>query len=96
MRSVGEAMMMVRNMELIAGKFGLKINRGKSKCLIFNARQLGQNILDDIGGMEVVEEIKYLGVVVQNKRNCFGAEVERKLDLAQKMANVTYSVVERS
>ena len=35
-------------------------------------------------GMEVVEDIKYLGVVEQNKKNCFGAEVERKLDLAKK------------
>ena len=64
----------VRNMELIVGKFGLKINRSKSKCLIFNASQLGQDIPDDIGEMEVVEGIKYLGIVVQNKRNCFGGE----------------------
>ena len=83
-RSVGEAMVMVRNMGLIEGKFGLKINRSKSKCLIFNASQLGQDIPDDIGGMEVVEGVKYLGVVVQNKKNCFEAEVERKLDLAKK------------
>ena len=95
-RSVDEAMMMVRDMELKAAEFGLKINRGKSRCLVFNARQLGQDMPDVIEGMEVVEEIKYLGVVVQNKRSCFKTEMERKLDLAQKMANVTYSVVERS
>ena len=50
MRSVGEAMVMVRNTELIAGKFGLKINRSKNKCLICNARELGRAIPDDIEG----------------------------------------------
>ena len=52
---------------------------------------LEKKMSDKIGGMEVVEEIKYLGVVVQNKRICFWMEMERELDLAQKMANVAYS-----
>ena len=31
----------------------------------------------------MAEEIIYLGIVVQNRRNCFEAEVERKLDLGK-------------
>ena len=39
--------MMVWDMELMADKLGLKINRCKRKCFILNAGQLGQNVPDD-------------------------------------------------
>ena len=51
-----------------AGKCGLEINATKSKCMIFNYRRAPIELLK---GMEVVEQLRYLGVTVVNKQNCF-------------------------
>ena len=89
-RTEREAEQMVELLEDSAGRCGMRINKEKSKCLIFGGRD---ERCDDVGGIGVVEEMRYLGVMVEAKRNCFRSNKEEKLGIAKKMANVTYSVV---
>ena len=51
----------------IGGKYGLQLNERKSQCILFNMKEKYEKIRN----IEVVEEIKYLGVIVQAKRNVF-------------------------
>ena len=46
--------------------------------------------------MEVVEQLRYLGVTLVNKRNCFLQYKKDKIMQARKMANLTYSIITRS
>ena len=46
--------------------------------------------------MDVVEQIRYLGVTVSNKRNCFHQHKKGKILQARQMTNLTYSVIARS
>ena len=48
------------------GRCGLEMNSMKSKCTIFNYRGAPIELLKE---MEVVEQLRYLGVTVVNKRN---------------------------
>ena len=65
----------------------------KSKCMIFNYRGAPIELLK---GMEVVEQLRYLGVTVVNKQNCFLQHKKEKIMQARKMANLTYSIIARS
>ena len=47
----------------------------KSQCILFNTKEK----YEKIGNMEVVEELKYLGVIVQAKRNVFEGEKNEML-----------------
>ena len=76
----------------VSKKFGLEINKNKSNILIFNSRNRINNICD----IPVVEEIKYLGVFICNKRNIFTAHKHKMMQKAQRMANLTYSVIYKS
>ena len=51
----------------IGGKYGLQLNERKSQGILFNMKEK----CEKISNIEVVEEIKYLGVIVQAKRNVF-------------------------
>ena len=51
-----------------AWRCGLEMNAMKSNCTIFNYRGAP---IERLKGMEVVEQLKYLGVTVINKRNYF-------------------------
>ena len=46
----------------------MEMNAMKSKCIIFNYRGAPVELLK---GMEVVEQLRYQGVTVVNKQNCF-------------------------
>ena len=51
---------------------------------------------DEVGGMKVVSSIRYLGTDVGNSRLCFGECQNGKIMLAEKMANLTFSIIARS
>ena len=51
----------------IGGKYGLQLNERKSQCILFNMKEK----CEKISNIKVVEEIKYLGMIVQAKRNVF-------------------------
>ena len=91
-RSTGEAERMIRILEEAAGESGLAINRDKSMCMVFN----GENVGEDVGGVRVVSEMRYLGVTVVDKRDCYSVNRREKVIMAEKMSNLTYSVVARA
>ena len=92
-RSRREAEEMIGVLEESARECGLAINTEKSKCMVFNGGEEGGN---EIRGMEVVKEVRYLGVLVSARRDCFRENKKEKIMSAERMVNVTYSVVERS
>ena len=59
----------------IGGKYGLQLNERKSQCILFNMKEK----YEKISNIEVVEEIKYLGVIVQAKRNVFEGQKNEKM-----------------
>ena len=73
-----------------AGRCSLEM---KSKCMIFTYRGAPIKLLK---GMEVVEQLRFLGVTVVNKRNCFLQHKKGKIMQARKMANLTYCIIARS
>ena len=82
----------IRTVITISRECGLELNKEKSNVIIYNMKtQPGE-----IEGIRVTNQIKYLGVLIDNKRNLFKNHKIKILDKAQKMANMTYSVIEKS
>ena len=71
---------------------GLEINKEKSNCILFNSTE-NRNEINDI---KHIDKIKYLGVVINNKRQCLNKYKNDKIKLAKHMENTTYSVIHRS
>ena len=46
--------------------------------------------------MEMVEQIKYFGVTVNNNRNYFSLHKKEKILQVKRMVNLTYSIITRS
>ena len=75
-----------------AAKYGLKVNREKSKSMIFNMVEQPE----EISGMEVVRNMKYLGVEICAQRDLFCKQRDRIVLQTGKMANMSYSVMMKS
>ena len=84
---------MIRIVVEVAGECGLCINKGKSSVLLYNCRA---GKLDEVGGTKVVSSIRYLGTDVGDSRLCFGECQKGKIRLAEKKANLTFSIIARS
>ena len=76
----------------ISREFGLEINKEKSNILIFNTKEQPE----EIEGIKVTTHIKYLGLTLDNKRNCIKTKREKSTERAHKLANITYSIIEKS
>ena len=77
----------------IGGKYGLQLNERRSQCILFNMKKKGEKI----SNIEVVEELKYLGVIVQAKRNVFeGQKNEMMKKKIKRLSVMTNSVIEKS
>lgn len=70
---------------------GLEINTNKSNVLIFNSKAQ----IEEIKGIKVTNEMKYLGIIVTYKKNCFKTQKETSLQKA-KLENLTYPVTSQS
>ena len=84
-----------KNLEVIieiSKKFGLMINKEKSKVLIFN----DDENFREIEGIEVADKIKYLGIEIDNKRNMFWSQKNNMIKKAEKMEPLTYSTIKKS
>ena len=85
-----------KNLQLIietSKEYGLEINKEKSSIIVYNNKE---NI-KEIDGIKVVENIKYLGLTVDNNKfNIFKTQKEKLIDKTDKSANRTYSVIKRS
>ena len=51
----------------LSNEYGLELNKNKCKILVFNRK----TEIKDLDGIEVVNEIKYLGFTINNKKNMF-------------------------
>ena len=76
----------------VSKKFGLNINRDKCNVLIYNNHEE----IKEIDNIKVVENIKYLGITIDNKKDIFKTQKKYLIDSAQKYANMTYSIIKRS
>ena len=78
----------VRVLEQIGGRYGLKIHKGKSKIVVFNSSRE----IDRIEGIEIVEEFRYLGVKIENKRDMFRGQREDMIGKIIRMGKLADSV----
>ena len=50
-----------------------------------------------VNGIKAASHIEYLGLILDNKRNYFEIQLKKMIRKAQKeLANITYSVIEKS
>ena len=73
-------------------KCGLEINKDKSNIMIFNMKDRPEQI----EGIKVVSNVTYLGIKLDDKRNLFKTQKKEMIEKAQRLANLTYSVIEKS
>ena len=92
-RSCGEAEDMIQMVIEVAGECGLNINKGKSNVLLFNHDGTRP---EEVGGIRVSNTIRYLGADARGSKMCFCAYRKGKIQLAERMANLTFSVISRS
>ena len=59
--------------------------------MIFNLKDQPEYL----GNIKVVPKVKYLGIEIDNKRNYFKIQRDKRIQKARKMASITYSVIER-
>ena len=76
----------------ISRECGLEINKQKSNIIIFNMKEKP----NEIENIKVTDRIKYLGITVCDKKDCFKVQKEEMLQKAQKLANMTYPVIAKS
>ena len=89
--SIDDAAKNIQIVTQISRPFGLDINKTKSNIMIFNLKEQPEYI----GDIEVVSKIKYLGIEIDNKKNYFRSQRTNIVEKARKMANMTYSIIEK-
>ena len=60
--------------------------------MIFNLKDQPEYL----GNIKVVPNVKYLRIEIDNIRNYFKTQRDKIIQKSQKLANITYSVIERS
>ena len=78
----------------VANKCGLQLNKNKSMIMVYNVHP--NETPSQIEGIQMVNQIKYLGFVVINKKNCLSDHKNNNLMKAKKMTNILHSIVARS
>ena len=82
----------IRKVKEISKTFGLEINLEKSSIIVYNRKE----DFNQLEGIQVKENIKYLGVEINNKRNMFKNHIENRIKKAKKLENATFSMIESS
>ena len=90
--NIEDARLQIATLTTEGRKYGLEINKDKSQCLIFNMKEKPV----EIEGIEVTDQIKYLGIMLKNTREVFSEQRIKMINQAKQMANMSYSVVSRS
>lgn len=91
-QSLKEAEESIHILTHIGESCGLKINKSKSKILIYNNKQQPE----EINGIAVTSNITYLGVLIENKKNCFNLHKKECLNKARKFSNLVPAVIARA
>lgn len=93
-QSKGETERMIRVLSKESEKCGLQVNKEKSVIMIYNQDE-GEDSTE-IEGIPVVEETKYLGVKIVNKKDIFKEQRKIAIKTAQKMSAMTYGIISKS
>ena len=72
----------------ISESFGLKINKEKSRKLVYNNNE----DIREIEGIQVTDTIKYLGITIDNKKELFESHKKDILKRAKTFSNMMYLV----
>ena len=84
-----------KNLEIIieeSKKYGLEINKEKSNIIIFNDEKETKEIEE----IEITEKIKYLGLIIDNKKDIFKSQRKIMIEKAEKYEPNTYSTIKTS
>ena len=84
--SLKDAKETIKEIENKSKEFGLKLNKDKCRIMIISENQEIQNV----EGIKVVQEIKYLGITIENKRNCFIKQKKTAIEKAGRFNNILY------
>ena len=90
--NLDEAKHQIKILNSVAKKYGLEINRDKSKCLIYNMESKPRETEE----IEVVQKIKYLGLIIQDKKDILDKQRERIVGQIRKLGNMSYSIIMKS
>jgi hypothetical protein len=71
--NVEQASKKIRTITRISMKYGLELNKEKSNIIIYNKK----NKPEEIKEIKVIEKIKYLGLIISDKRRMF--EEQKKI-----------------
>ena len=82
----------LNKLEEVGKVCGLEINKEKSSHLI----NMNKDSIEEIGNIRVGSQIKYLGIEINEGRNCFKEHKRQKLTKAKEMANMIMTVIARS
>ena len=95
-----EAYTIINKIGFISSKYGLELNKGKCQIMIYNKksdinylcenREDGRKIFE---GIELVDKLKYSGVLIDDKRGLFKSQKERIFNEAIKFRNQLFSVL---
>ena len=77
----------------IAKECGLNINKEKSNIMIYNYKEATEEFIE---GISVTKKINYLGITIQNKKDCFKLQKLESLEKAKKNANIMPAVIAKS
>ena len=91
-QNVSEAKQIIDELIGVGEECGLSINKGKSRILIFNMKGRPKSIR----GIDVVKQIKYLGITINDDKKCFRIHKKEAIEKADRMANITYPVISKS
>ena len=90
--NIEDARHIIRKLMEIGKDVGLEINKGKSHVIIFNMADKPQKIEN----IEVKDRFKYLGITINDNKDCFKVQKEEMFAKARSLANLTYNVTARS
>ena len=90
--SVREVERMIDVLVSKTAEIGMKVNKNKCNVLVFNRKMNVRSIK----GMNVVKDVKYLGVRVSSTKDVFKLHREDVCMKGRKMTSMTYSVIHKS
>ena len=91
-KTIEETRKKIQVLEQVGGYYGLGIHKGKSKVVIFNRQEQPGSI----EGIKVEKEFKYLGLVVENRRDLFKGQRDNMIRETNRMGKLAYSVMARA
>ena len=83
------AMKNLKILTKISESFGLRINKEKSNILVYNSNE---NI-KEIEGIQVTEKIRYLGIIIDNKKDLFESHRQDVLKRAKIFLSLMHKVL---